>query len=150
MEKDSTYHTSAVQYNEGLAEAAEKLAETLKHPEIQKWCRGVGKQHRFHAKRHKAALSKLNANEDPDNVERIADGLDVPDEKELSIEEEQAKYAAEQISSESVPTAVRTDATRDTSQDDQRTEVSPPPSPEDAEPILAVGETEKREEDENG
>jgi len=62
-EKTIAYHRSAIIYNEGLAEAAERIAPDLEHPEIQKWCKSVGKQHRFHATRHKKALAKLEAGE---------------------------------------------------------------------------------------
>lgn len=59
MQDKSSYHRSAVQYNEALAAAAETQAEIVEHPEVKKWCRAIGKQHRFHAKRHKSALAKI-------------------------------------------------------------------------------------------
>ncbi len=76
-----------------------------------------------------------------------ADGLDVPEEQES---DDVSSSGRVEVSPDAIQSAVRTDATRDTSQDDQRTEVSPPPSPEDAEPILAVGETEEPGENQNG
>lgn len=79
MQKDQSYHEAAILYNEGLAEYAEKLAPTLPHAEVQRWCTAVGKQHRFHAKRHKAALEKILSKQASEvNVENISDGLDVP------------------------------------------------------------------------
>lgn len=59
MLKDVSYHESAVRYNEELQVYAEKVAETLEHPEIKKWCLSVARQHKFHAGRHKKALQKL-------------------------------------------------------------------------------------------
>ena len=80
MQKDISYHSSAVQYNEGLAEAAEKLAETVEHPEVKKWCKSVGKQHRFHAKRHAAALAKLEKGETPEPAAGKDDATEHPDD----------------------------------------------------------------------
>lgn len=77
MQKDQAYHESAIQYNEGLAEFAEELAPKLEHAEVRKWCTSVGKQHRFHAKRHRSALNKLLVKQIPAPVESIVDGLDV-------------------------------------------------------------------------
>ena len=57
--KDVTYHASAVKYNEVMAEAAEKLVDSVPHPLIKKWCASVGKQHRYHAKKHQSALDRL-------------------------------------------------------------------------------------------
>lgn len=59
MQKDQSYHEAAIIYNTRLAEFAEELAETLKDDEVQRWCRAVGKQHRFHAKRHQSSLANL-------------------------------------------------------------------------------------------
>ena len=59
MKKDETYPLSAISYNETLAVCAEELAEEVLNPVVQKWCRAVAKQHRFHEKRHRAALEKL-------------------------------------------------------------------------------------------
>ena len=98
MEKDATYHSSAVQYNEGLAEAAEALAKTLKHPEIKKWCVSVGKQHRFHAKRHKSALAKIKAGE---NVE------DTNDEDEVRHRDAgSGRYVTEEYANENQSTTI--------------------------------------------
>lgn len=58
--KDETYHKSAVFYNEEMAKAAENLAENVEHPIIQKWCRAVGKQHRYHEKKHRHALDRMS------------------------------------------------------------------------------------------
>ena len=86
MQKDQAYHEAAILYNEGLAEFAETLAPKLKHEVVQKWCVGVGKQHRFHAKRHRSALNKILLKQKPDIVESIADGLDVQNEPEIGVE----------------------------------------------------------------
>ncbi len=59
--KSVTYHRSAILYNEELAARAEALVEEVEDPEVKKWCTSVGKQHRFHAKRHKSALEKLES-----------------------------------------------------------------------------------------
>ncbi len=91
MEKDSTYYSSAIQYNEILAEAAEGAAGVVEHPEIQKWCIAVGRQHRFHAKRHTMALAKLEEGQSQvQEPELVGDGLDVP---ELTVAEQQAEFA---------------------------------------------------------
>lgn len=82
MQKTEAYHEAAIKYNEGLAEAAEALAPSLEHEEPKKWCIAVGKQHRFHAKRHKSALEKLRNRQEAPPVEHIPDGLDVPEPAE--------------------------------------------------------------------
>lgn len=61
--KDRSYHESAIAYNEGLAICAEAQADSIEHPIPKKWNAAVGKQHRFHEKRHRAALEKLIARE---------------------------------------------------------------------------------------
>lgn len=63
MQKDLTYHLSAIEYNDALAVVAEETADKVEHPEVKKWCRSVAKQHRFHAKRHRSALAKLEQGE---------------------------------------------------------------------------------------
>jgi hypothetical protein len=78
MQKDQGYHESAIAYNEGLAEFAENLVPSLKNEEVKRWCTAVGKQHRFHAKRHRSALNKLLLKQAAPPVEVLADGLDVP------------------------------------------------------------------------
>lgn len=79
MQKDQSYHESAIRYNEGLAEFAETLAPTLEHEEVRRWCTAVGKQHRFHAKRHRSALNKILLKLPSAPVEVFVDGMDVPD-----------------------------------------------------------------------
>lgn len=85
MHKDQTYHESAIQYNEGLAEYAENLAPTLENEEVRKWCTAVGKQHRFHAKRHRSALNKLLMKQAAPPVEVVRDGMDVPESTEEEV-----------------------------------------------------------------
>jgi len=85
MQKDQAYHEAAIAYNEGLAEFAENLVPTLGHEEVRKWCTAVGKQHRFHAKRHRSALNKIILKEKPEIVESIPDGLDVPEPSEENV-----------------------------------------------------------------
>ena len=63
MQKDASYHRSAIQYNEELAEFAESLAGDLEDPEVARWSMSVSKQHRFHAGRHRKALAKLQTEE---------------------------------------------------------------------------------------
>jgi len=82
MLKDQIYHESAIKYNEGLAEFAETLAPTLENEEVRKWCTAVGKQHRFHAKRHRSALNKILMKEVAPSVEVVRDGMDVPADTE--------------------------------------------------------------------
>lgn len=67
MQKDASYHKAAIQYNEELADFAEGLADRLDHEEVSRWCRSISRQHKFHAGRHKKALSKLE--EDPMSIE---------------------------------------------------------------------------------
>lgn len=59
MQKNVSYHESAIQYNEQLALEAEKQEQLVEHPEVKKWCRSVARQHRFHEKRHRASLAKM-------------------------------------------------------------------------------------------
>lgn len=82
MQKDQSYHESAIAYNEGLAEFAENLVPRLEHEEVKRWCTAVGKQHRFHAKRHRSALEKFLRKEAAPPVEMVRDGMDVPDPSE--------------------------------------------------------------------
>ena len=59
MQKNVSYHESAIQYNEQLALEAEKQEQLVEHSEVKKWCRSVARQHRFHEKRHRSALAKM-------------------------------------------------------------------------------------------
>lgn len=68
MMKDASYHKSAIQYNEELAEFAEGLSSRLEHPEVSRWARSVSKQHKFHAGRHKQALSKMEHPSPPEET----------------------------------------------------------------------------------
>lgn len=61
IQKDASYHASAVRYNEGLAVAAEAISKEVEHEEVAKWSRSVAKQHRFHENRHRKALGKIEA-----------------------------------------------------------------------------------------
>lgn len=88
MQKDQAYHESAIAYNEGLAEFAENLVPTLEHDEVKRWCTAVGKQHRFHAKRHRNALNKLLLKQAAPPVETVMDGMDVPAQAEPNVEPE--------------------------------------------------------------
>lgn len=64
MEKDATYHESAIRYNDELAQFADQLADTLEHTEVKRWCRSVAKQHKFHLGKHERALKRLNEKEE--------------------------------------------------------------------------------------
>lgn len=86
MQNKQDYHKAAIIYNEVLAECAEELAPKLEHEEVRKWSTAVGKQHRFHAKRHRLALNKLLLKEDSPPVEQVPDGLDVPEPVEDVVE----------------------------------------------------------------
>lgn len=83
MQDKQSYHKSAVEYNEGLAVSADALAETVENDEVKRWCRAVAKQHRFHAKRHNAALMKLRevlANEGLTQVESPIEAAKIEEE----------------------------------------------------------------------
>lgn len=92
MQKDQAYHQAAIKYNEGLAEYAETLAPTLEHEEVRKWCTAVGKQHRFHAKRHRLALNKLLLRQEAEPVEVMSDGLDVPEPASTDVETDELDH----------------------------------------------------------
>lgn len=64
--KDENYHIQAIEYNEKLAVYAKRLGEQLEHPEIKRWCKAVEKQHRYHLKRHKTSLRRLQDGPDVD------------------------------------------------------------------------------------
>jgi hypothetical protein len=85
MQKDQAYHESAIVYNEGLAEFAENLVPLIEHDEVKRWCTAVGKQHRFHAKRHRLALNKFLLKQAAPSVEAVMDGLDVPPQSEPTV-----------------------------------------------------------------
>ena len=105
MQKDQAYHEAAIAYNEGLAEYAENLVPTLGHEEVRKWCTAVGKQHRFHAKRHRSALNKILLKQKPEIVEALADGLDVqvpPDSDVVTVEGEAELTAVRQVEVEEI------------------------------------------------
>lgn len=74
--KDRSYHESAIVYNEGLAKAAEAQADSIEHPIPKKWNNAVAKQHRFHEKRHRAALEKLIRRESEQDSAATIDGED--------------------------------------------------------------------------
>lgn len=101
MQDKLIYHEDAILYNEAIAEEAEGLNDQLRDPEIKKWARAVAKQHRHHLKRHRSALRKLQAGEEPESIEIIPEGLDVPPLQEEEQEdtrplaEQQADFAAE-------------------------------------------------------
>jgi hypothetical protein len=103
MQKNQAYHEACIEYNEGIADAAEKLAPTLGHEEPQRWCRSVAKQHRFHAKRHQSALDKLKAQaEDPEKMDLSVAGeteplatIEVSDETTEIIEEAPERVLAD-------------------------------------------------------
>ena len=60
MTKDADYHEAAIKYNDGLANYAAELAETLENEIVKKWCLSVSRQHAYHARRHKKQLARLN------------------------------------------------------------------------------------------
>lgn len=95
MQKDLSYHQSAIAYNDALAVAAHEIAGKIPHPEVQKWCRSVQKQHEFHAKRHRSALKKI--------------------EREMAQEEETngQEFVVEAQVAELVPTTVEVEVNLD-------------------------------------
>ena len=101
MARNPAYHQSAIIYNERLAEAAEELAPTIEDEEVRKSCTSVGKQHRFHAKRHRSALNKLLTKQEAAPVEQIPDGLDVPEpEEDVELNENEVVIDGEVITIE--------------------------------------------------
>jgi hypothetical protein len=87
MQDKEVYHASAVQYNEGLALAAEEQANLVQDPVVKKWCRAIAKQHRFHLKRHRAALARLQGSKQPQSTDE--------ESRPKTIAEEQAEFAAQ-------------------------------------------------------
>ena len=57
--KSETYHLNAIKYNETFAECAEALFHEIEDPEVKRWVKSIGHQHRYHANRHKSSLKKL-------------------------------------------------------------------------------------------
>ena len=88
MLKTKSYHESAIVYNEKLAEFAEELSKKLVNEEVQRWCKAVGKQHRFHAKRHRAALERILDEQPP-----IKEDHDMEAGPKAPIVNEQKKFA---------------------------------------------------------
>lgn len=106
MHKDASYHRSAIQYNEELAEFAEELSGRLEHEEVARWARSVAKQHRFHAGRHKRALSKLESGEG--TVVDTEDGGEdlVVDEQVKHRSAETGEYVTEEFAEANPSTTV--------------------------------------------
>lgn len=104
MQDREIYHASAVEYNETLAVAAEKLTESVADPTVKKWCRGIAKLHRYHLKRHRAALAKIQENKhNLDRVEFHSISIDPGPNAfgevihvEKTVAEQQAEFAAQQ------------------------------------------------------
>ncbi len=91
MQDKELYHASAVEYNETLALAAEGLASSVKDPVVSKWCSSIAKQHRFHLKRHRAALAKIQGEAHKLTPEEMP-----AQTHEKTVAEEQAEFAAQQ------------------------------------------------------
>lgn len=108
MQKDVNYHESAVEYNDELAKFADSLAGRLEHPEVQRWCRSVAKQHKFHAGRHQKALRKLQEQEDGSTVETEDGGEDVviDDERTVHRSAESGQFVTEAEAEENPSTTV--------------------------------------------
>jgi len=109
MQDRERYHESAVEYNEKMAIAAEELVDYLQDPVVKKWCVGIGKQHRFHLKRHRAALAKIRGKRIVEgNIELRSLSLDPEPNAfggtvhlvEKTVAEEQAEFAAQQETAE--------------------------------------------------
>lgn len=115
MPKDRVYHEDAVLYNEKIASAAEEALEVLRDPTIIKWVGGIARQHRFHEKRHKVALDKINSREATEViVEQIPEGLDVPEpedqeETDAILADEDAMAAIAEAEAELLPPVVVTE-----------------------------------------
>lgn len=58
--KDAPYHEAAVVYNTKMADFTAELADSIDHPVIKQWCKGISKQHTFHANRHQKSLDKMS------------------------------------------------------------------------------------------
>lgn len=68
MPKNAMYHESAILYNEEFVTFANAMADRVEDAEVKRWCRGIAKQHEFHAGRHKKALDKLLGDDVTDHV----------------------------------------------------------------------------------
>ena len=67
MQDKTTYHSSAIVYNDMFVEVARAAADKVEDPKVKEWCTSIAKQHEFHAKRHRAALAKLERKNDNSN-----------------------------------------------------------------------------------
>jgi hypothetical protein len=106
MQKDASYHKSAIQYNEELADFAEDLAGRLEHEEVARWARSVSKQHRFHFGRHQKALHNL---EHPTQVINTEDGGEdrvIDDEQIVHRSAESGQYVTEDFAENNPATTV--------------------------------------------
>jgi hypothetical protein len=112
MHKDISYHRAAVQYNEELANLAEDLANRLEHEEVARWALSVSKQHRFHAGRHKKALTRLeNAPEgtvdEGDDEEDKNEDVVPPEEQVAYRSAETGEYVSEEFAEANPTTTVK-------------------------------------------
>lgn len=105
MDHDASYYRDAVRYNEVLAEAAEGVATQLVDPTIKKWATGVGKQHRWHEKRHRGALAKLERGEELTDAEQsyepsaTAVGTPLPEGLEITQIDESVAHESQEVAS---------------------------------------------------
>jgi len=61
VEKDQSYHEAVAFYNREMAQFAAELAERVDHPEPQRWCKGIAKQHEYHARVHERKANRPTA-----------------------------------------------------------------------------------------
>jgi hypothetical protein len=92
MQKDISYHQSAIQYNEELADFAEDLSKRLENAEVAKWAQSVSKQHRFHAGRHKKSLANIEDGNVP--------GVETNNEKTVYRNASTGEYVTEEYAKE--------------------------------------------------
>lgn len=109
MQKDASYHKSAIEYNEEIAEFTEKLAERLEHEEVQRWSRSVARQHRFHAGRHQKALDKLQSSSaETVNTEDGGEDRVVEDERVVHKSSVDGEFVSEAEAQENPDTTYET------------------------------------------
>lgn len=107
--KDESYHESAVYYNEEVQKAIEKIAENIAHPVPRKWALSVARQHKYHAGRHRRALTKLRE-EGAGAVVETEDGGEVvvlDDERTVHRSAESGQFVSEETADAHPATTVQ-------------------------------------------
>ena len=111
-----TYHRSAVEYNDALAEVAREKAESVEDPTVKKWCTSVMKQHEFHGDRHRSALEKLlskQAEETPQHPIELESELTTQAAETAMGKHEQQEVPVETLSPEPEQIEVEADLSKE-------------------------------------